>query len=179
MHNFLWSGKTEGNARSKVKWIVITLPHSKGGFGIIDPVDQSRALLSKLLVRGFMIAWPLFRLLSSFRCSMLKDVNRIFRENFWVPLATRWEDKFIRTLFSAWKQVLPGLLHNKPNPKHYLEYLRQKIVWNPLFTTSDGLVLGTRQWLSWGKMTGRSCENSSNLERVFIMVIGRTKRNLT
>ena len=52
IRNFLWSGKSEGNARSKVKWDVITLPRSKGALGISDPVDQSRALLSKLLVRG-------------------------------------------------------------------------------------------------------------------------------
>ena len=162
IRNFLWSGKTEDNARSKVKWDVITLPRSKGGLGIIDPVDQSRALLSKLLVRGFMPGQEIWKVLLLDRCSdcfprlgapWSKDVNWIFRENFRVPSATRWEDKFIRTLFAAWKQVLPGLLRNKPNPKHYLEYLRQKIVWNPLFTTSDGFVLGSRQWLSWGKMT--------------------------
>ena len=48
----MWSGKMEGHAQLKVEH-VITLPRSKGGLGIIDPVDQSRALLSKLIIRGF------------------------------------------------------------------------------------------------------------------------------
>ena len=161
IRNFLWSGKTEGNARSKVKWDVITLPRSKGGLGIIDPVDQSRALLSKLLIRGFTPGKEIWKILLLDRCSdcfprlgapWSKDVNWIFRENFRVPAANKWEDRFIRTVFSAWKQVLPGLLRNKPKPNHYIEYIRQRIVWNPLFTTSDGSLLGSRQWLSWGKM---------------------------
>ena len=53
IRNLLWSNKMEGNALSKVKWDVITLSGSRGGLGIIDLVDQSRALLSKMLIRGF------------------------------------------------------------------------------------------------------------------------------
>ena len=68
IHNYLWSDKTEGNARSKVKWDVITLPRSRGGLGIIDPVDQSRALLSKLLVKGFMSWQEIWKLLLLDRC---------------------------------------------------------------------------------------------------------------
>ena len=86
----LIKGKTEGNARSKVEWDVITLPRSKGGLGIIDPMDQSRALLSKLLVRGFMPGQEIWKVLLLDRCSNCfprldapwsKDVNWIFREN--------------------------------------------------------------------------------------------------
>ena len=51
--NFWWTGKLEGHAQSKVKWDVITLTCSKGGLGIIDPIDQLRALLTQLIVRGF------------------------------------------------------------------------------------------------------------------------------
>ena len=100
-------------------------------------VDQSRALLSKLLIRGFTPGKEIWKVLLLNRCSdcspqlgapWSKDVNWIFRENFRVPAANKWEDKFIRTLFSAWKQVLPGLLRYKPKPKHYLENLRQRIV---------------------------------------------------
>ena len=74
-----------------MKWDVITLPRSKGGLGIIDPVDQSRALLSKLLVRGFMPGQEIWKVLLLDRSSdcfprlgapWSKDVNWIFRENF-------------------------------------------------------------------------------------------------
>ena len=64
-----------------------------------------------------------------------------------------WEHVFIRTILSAWNQVLPRLLHNAP--ARYDEYLRQKliwdshfiIIWNPHFITSNGLILGSRHWL--------------------------------
>ena len=47
---FLWSGRGEGSARAKVAWSVITLPTSQGGLGIVDPIEQSKALLAKLVV---------------------------------------------------------------------------------------------------------------------------------
>ena len=70
-----------------------TLPRSKGGLGIIDLVDQSRALLSKLLVRGFtsgqeicIIAWLMFRLLSTLWCPLVEgcklDIYGIFSSTF-------------------------------------------------------------------------------------------------
>ena len=47
----------------------ITLPRSKGGFGIIDLVDQSRALLSKMLIRGFTLGQEIWKVLLLDRCS--------------------------------------------------------------------------------------------------------------
>ena len=54
IRNFLCSNKTKCHAWSKVKWDAITLCHSKGGLGIVDPIDQTRALFTKLSIRGFM-----------------------------------------------------------------------------------------------------------------------------
>ena len=54
IRNFLWAGNQGELTRAKVAWGVITKPKAKGGLGIVDPVDQSRALLVKLVVRSFM-----------------------------------------------------------------------------------------------------------------------------
>ena len=183
---FLWSRKIEGHAWFKLKWDVITLPPSTWGLCIIDPVDQSRALLSKLIIRGFTmgqerwIVWLLHRCSNfspSLRAPWSKDANWIFRENFREPSSNWWEAKFIRNLFWPWKQVLLGLLHNKPNPRHYVEYLIRRVVWNPLFTTSDGLVMGSRQWLAWGKMSKGSAKLVRTCQVFFITFMERAKRN--
>ena len=63
IRNFLWFGKTEGNARSKMKWDVITLPCSTRRLGIIDPVAQSITLLCRLLVRGYTSGQEIWKVL--------------------------------------------------------------------------------------------------------------------
>ena len=59
----------EGRAQSKVKWGVLPLPRSKNGQGIIDPIDQSRALLTKLIIRGFTQGKEIWKGLMLDRCS--------------------------------------------------------------------------------------------------------------
>ena len=54
IRNFLWSGNEGGPARAKVAWSKIILPRHKGGLGIIDPWDQSRALLGKFVIRSLL-----------------------------------------------------------------------------------------------------------------------------
>ena len=54
IRNFLWSGGEGAFARAKVAWSTLTLPKSKGGLGLIDPENQSKAMLAKLLVRGLL-----------------------------------------------------------------------------------------------------------------------------
>jgi hypothetical protein len=50
--NFLWVGNRGEATRPKVAWETITLPKSSGGLGIIDPVYQSKAMLTKLVVKS-------------------------------------------------------------------------------------------------------------------------------
>ena len=80
----------------------------------------------------------------------LKDVNWLFREILH-PMDGR--TNLFERFFLHGNKSLHGLLHNKPKPTHYDEYLRQCLLWNPLFTTPHGLVLGFRYWLAWGKIT--------------------------
>ena len=53
VRNFLWGGSDGSHdTRARVRWDTIILPSAEGGLGIIDPEIQSRALLSKLIIRG-------------------------------------------------------------------------------------------------------------------------------
>ena len=51
---FLWSGGDGSHAKAKVAWTTIVLPRHRGGSGLIDPWDQSTALIGKLMVRSFL-----------------------------------------------------------------------------------------------------------------------------
>ena len=47
--------RTAENTRAKAAWSVIVQPRGAGGLGIVDPIDQSRALLGKTVVRGLLL----------------------------------------------------------------------------------------------------------------------------
>ena len=68
IRNFLWSGREGTAAATKVSWGVISLPTTQAGLGIIDPLDQSRALLAKLVVRWFMPGKECWKELLMRRC---------------------------------------------------------------------------------------------------------------
>ena len=60
IRNFLWGGKNGSRAVAKVAWDVLIRPKSQGGLALIDPLIQSRALLTKFVVRGLLLgteAW--------------------------------------------------------------------------------------------------------------------------
>ena len=52
--NYLWFRKIDSQCSSKVAWNVIMLLDLDGDLGIIDPFDQSEAMLSKLIERGLL-----------------------------------------------------------------------------------------------------------------------------
>ena len=54
IRNFLWGGKNGSRAVAKVAWDVLVMPKSQGGLALIDPLMQSRALLTKFVVRGLL-----------------------------------------------------------------------------------------------------------------------------
>ena len=53
VRNYLWAG-SDGthDTRARVAWHTCILPREQGGLGIIDPEMQSRALISKCIIRG-------------------------------------------------------------------------------------------------------------------------------
>jgi hypothetical protein len=52
--NFLWAGNGGEAAQTKVASETIILPKSNKGLGIIDQVDQSKAMLAKLVVMSLL-----------------------------------------------------------------------------------------------------------------------------
>ena len=45
IRNFLWSGGDGGLVRSKVAWATIIKPKERGGLGVFDQGEKSKALL--------------------------------------------------------------------------------------------------------------------------------------
>ena len=50
-YNYIWASKDQENARAKVAWKAITQITRRKGMGLIDPWQQSKALLCKFVVR--------------------------------------------------------------------------------------------------------------------------------
>ena len=60
MRNFLWGGKNGFRVVAKLAWDVLVMPKSQGGLALIDPLMQSRPLLTKFVVKGLLLgieAW--------------------------------------------------------------------------------------------------------------------------
>ena len=50
-------------------------------------------------------------------------------------------------------------------PSTEVEFLRQPLLWNPLFNDCSGCVLGIRMHLSWGKMDSGLARSVADWER--------------
>ena len=115
--NFLWSGRV-GNSTTKVAWAVIIQPRNVGGLGIVDPINQSRALLGKLVVRGLLPGNELLKILLKERiagCYLVmgqpwkRDIHWIFQSEQHFRCSRIWEDSFINGIWHAWYRIRVGL----------------------------------------------------------------------
>ena len=52
--NYIWGASLGSRVVAKVAWSILIQPISEGGPGLIDPMLQSKAILVKHVVRGFM-----------------------------------------------------------------------------------------------------------------------------
>ena len=116
--NLLWSGGEGAFARAKVAWSTLTLPKSKGGLGLIDPENQSKAMLAKLLVRGLLPGNETWKMILQSRIEGLLPKNG----GPWQP-CIRWaflkggrvstlkalEDRFLNSILIAWSAVKEGM----------------------------------------------------------------------
>ena len=118
IRNFLWVGNQGESARAKVAWGVIIKPKSLGGLGIVDPVDQSRALLAKLVVRSFLPGNEWWKQLLHYRmpeCGPMigkpwsLEVRWIFNSELKLRCTRRREDGFISSIWKAWQAIRNGL----------------------------------------------------------------------
>ncbi len=148
---FLWSGKDNDSSRAKVAWAVISLPKAQGGLGIIDPVNQSRALLAKLVVRGLQPGIRKWKHLLRYRMALCSPIiGGLWQPNIrWIfnkPLNIRqcrsWENNFINGIWRAWSPIRLGLRLEELASNEELQ--RQPLTWNPRFTIVLGHMLGTQ-----------------------------------
>ncbi len=123
IRNFLWSGGDGTWTRSKVAWSTITQPRARGGLSVIDPEQQSKALLVKLMVRGQLPGNEHWKNLLSNRIEecrpptggpWMNDKRWHFLRDFKFVASRRWEDRFFNSLGRAWQQIKIGL-HYKTN----------------------------------------------------------------
>ncbi|KAH7290355.1 hypothetical protein KP509_30G044200 [Ceratopteris richardii] len=134
---------------AKVAWETIIMPKSSGGLGIIHPVEQSKALLAKLVVRSLLPGEEGWKKLLRNRMTLCApivgrpwqgNIRWIFNKELNLVCARGWENNFINGVWRAWKMIRKGL--RKAQPKHEEELQREPIVWNELFTTQSGKMLG-------------------------------------
>jgi hypothetical protein len=146
VRNFIWSGKAT-NARAKVKWETLVLPTSQGGLGIIDPKNQSKALLAKLLIRGLEPGGEPWKELLSHKANRvmlpMHGLGPVTQDINWLFAATKLKrpPTFLwKSIFGAWMNVRPSL--SKSGPTNATEVLRQPVFSNPLITNQDNRPLG-------------------------------------
>ncbi len=159
IRNFIWSGKDKDNARAKVAWKTLIQPKSKGGLGLIDPWQQSKALLSKFVVRSLrpdVGPWSLF-LQECLQCCALctggpwkKDTRWFCEQSSRIPRFEGNVYKLINGILQSWREIREALMQLPPAPNE--EQMRQPLIWNTFFSTLTGKLLGQQPWLGWGKI---------------------------
>ena len=153
------SGKNGDQTRAQVAWETITLPQSKGGLGIIDPIKQSKALLAKLVVQSLLPRDEVWKKLLLNRMAKnspvigkpwKEEMRWIFNEELQLKNSNKWEERFINGAWGAWKTIRKGLVRKSLEYKEDLD--RQPLTWNSIFRCSNGKMLGERLWLAWGQL---------------------------
>ena len=150
-------------------WAVISLPKAQGGLGIIDPVNQSRALLAKLVVRVLQPGTEKWKQLLRYRMALCSpviggpwqpNIRWIFNKTLNIRQSKSWENNFITGIWRAWSQIRLGLRLEELASNEELQ--RQPITWNPRFIMASGHMLGAHTGLAWGPLTdgpGKSLGN--------------------
>ena len=158
IRNFLWSGREGHPVRARVAWSVITLPLAQGGLGLIDPAEQSRAFLGKLVVRGFLPGaepWKELLLQRLHRAApptggqWPAETRWIFEDMRRSGVGKGWADRFAGGILRAWERLRPGLRRHPPTCPE--ERARQPLIWSALVRSEQGHMLGARPRLAWGQ----------------------------
>ena len=159
IRNFIWSGKDKDNVRAKVAWKTLIQPKSKGGLGLIDPWQQSKALLSKFLVcslRPDAGPWSLF-LQECLQCCApniggpwKKDTRWFCEQSSRIPRFEGSIYKLINGILQSWREIREALMQLPPAPNE--EQMRQPLIWNTFFSTPTGELPGQQPRLAWEKI---------------------------
>ncbi|MCO5586639.1 hypothetical protein L7F22_040580 [Adiantum nelumboides] len=153
--------------RARVRWSTVVMPTSQGGLGIIDPEMQSRALLTKLIVRGFFAGNEPWKMLLQSDLDTVTPTYGVRDDHIWTPgMRFMFTDApvrrdrvspFVRSLLQIWNSMKKGLIRRSPRCKEEIE--RQPLIWNSyVFSTVDAHIgvrqqqLGERTHIDWASI---------------------------
>lgn len=142
VRNFLWAG-SDGtrDTRARVRWSTVILPLEEGGLGIINPEIQSRALISKLIVRGLFPGnepWKAFLRSAVTECTLAGSGlwRPSYRYIFSDSILQFTVSPFMRSLLSIWSSMRRSLIQRPPQLIE--EFERQPLIWNQRVRDSEG-----------------------------------------
>ena len=156
IRNFLWFGCEGQSIRAKVAWSVVTRPILEGGLGLIDPIEQSKAFLGKLVVRSLLPGSKPWKELLLQRIHSIAppcggqwalDVRWIFVEMRHSGLCRGWVDRVATSILRSWERLRPGLRCRPPESVE--DRLRQPLIWSLHVRSVQGQMLGSRPRLAW------------------------------
>ncbi|MCO5571416.1 hypothetical protein L7F22_025156 [Adiantum nelumboides] len=149
IRNFLFGG-LDGthDTRARVCWSTIIMPTSQGGLGIIDPDMQSRALLTKLIVRGLFPGNEPWKILLQTDLATVTPTYGVRDGHIWTtgtrfmftdaPVRRDGVSPFMRSLLQIWNSMRKGLIRRTPRCKE--EIFRQPLIGNSyVYYTADSL----------------------------------------
>mgnify|MGYP006973831138 FL=1 len=123
-------------------------PKSNEGLGLIDPLMQSRALLTKFVIRGLLLgskAWrgtflnQLMQLHSKTGGVWSSSLKWLFFNDVQTPRRDLASNRFLLKILRAWDIIKSFFLKDKPSTWDTL--LNQPLLANSLFRDNAGKVL--------------------------------------
>ena len=108
---FLWSGRDHETTSAKAAWGCLIKVKNQGGLGLVDPIDQSKTLLGKFMVRSLQPGPELRKLLLREKAELWCPRNGgpwkakkwwLFSPGLKLREPTSMEDRVARTIVKAW-----------------------------------------------------------------------------
>ena len=124
-------------------------PKINGGLGLIDPLMQSRALLTKFVIRGLLPgskAWKgiflnqLMQLTPKIGGAWSPSLKWLFLNDMKTPRRNVASNRFLLGIIRAWDAIKSFLFKDKPST--WDELLNQPMLANSLFRDNAGKLLG-------------------------------------
>ena len=107
------------NSVAKVAWSILIQPKQKGGLGLIDPFMQSKALLTKHVVRSLLPGEELWKKLWIRHLHKVKpsvggqwkdSLRWFFNADFQLPKSNLGSLCFFNGIFRAWESLWQALV---------------------------------------------------------------------
>ena len=184
VRNFIWGNTITEHPIAKVAWSVLIQSKQQGGLGLIDPFMQSKALIAKHVVRSLLPGEELWKKLWMRHLHKVKpsvggqwndSLRWFFNSDFPLPKSSVGSLRFFNGIFRAWDSLRQALVFLPPKSFH--QFMRQPLIWNPLFTDEAACVLGLRPRLSWAAMDNGPARTVADWIR-FLQTSAQDQRNM-